>query len=132
MYPDLTNFRTISVAADSMSIFALIMSLYPLLICATLNMLNPFLIGDIPSDRLFKTCCKRSGGTPPQFRFYLRAIHCIAEVMPWPIFYKNDEILKRFRPTDWHLRHDMDNFVYDIDVAPLLVSPDIIGMPLFA
>ena len=91
-------------------------------------MIHPFLVLEIPFNRLLDTLLKLERWLPTQFLLQFSRIDGVTHIMTLAVGYISDEIhILAFLSAEQSI-HGLDNHFDDIDILPLVETTDIVGL----
>src|SRR6266849_55505 len=101
----------------------------PVAICITGDIRNPFLIFEVPTDRLAQTTLERFLRLPAKLAFDLARINPIAPIVAGPILHESDLLPIGFAvAARLALIQDSTEPMHHLKVRPLVRGADIVGL----
>src|SRR6267378_6719231 len=101
----------------------------PVAICITGDIRNPFLIFEVPTDRLAQTAVERFLRLPTKLAFDLARINPVAPIMAGPVLHESDLLPIGFAVAPrLALVQDITDAMHHLKVRLLVRGADIVGL----
>ena len=99
------------------------------LIIATRHIVEPILIVEIPTHRLFDTFLELEAGLPAKFSLEFRAVDSIPHVVPRTVGDVSDQVHVGTLGTAQQPIDSVDEHLDEVDILPLVETTDVVSLP---